>query len=244
MTGRSAPLVVVTRAGDQAGELSDRLRAVGYGVVEVPVIAIVEPDDAGAALASSLARLGEFDWLVVTSANGAQRVAAALAALTTEQRPRVAAVGPATARALGVEADLVATTSIGEGLVEVFAEGHGSVLVVQAHEARPVVVAGLRSKGWQVESVVAYRTVPAPVGDAARRQVAEADAVLFTSGSTVRHFVAALGSASLPRVVVSIGPATTAVARQVGVSVTATASVHSLDGLIEALGTVLGPSTL
>jgi uroporphyrinogen-III synthase len=232
---RPRPLVVVTRAAEQSGGLRKRLVEAGYDVLEVPVIEIVDPEDGGAALDRALDRLHDYDWLVVTSPNGGARVRAALEGRSASSRPRVAAVGPGTAEAVGVPVDLVATTSIGEGIVDDFATGPGRVLLVQAATARPVVAEGLRSKGWQVDAVVGYRTVPAHPGSALIERARTADAVVFTSGSTVRHFVAAAGVAGVPPVVVSIGPATTAVAEQVGVQVTVTATVHTLDGVVTAL---------
>jgi len=235
------PLVVVTRAAEQSGGLRDRLLAAGYGVLEVPVIGIVEARDGGAALRTALAHIADYDWVVVTSPNGAARVSAALAACAPDRRPRVAVVGPGTADAVRGPADLVAGTSIGEGLVEDFPHGSGRVLLAQAEAARAVVAEGLVAKGWQVDAIVAYRTEAVAVPDALAAEARAADAVVFTSGSTVRQFVAAFGADGVPPVVASIGPATSAVAGELGVAVDVTASVHTLDGVVEALATVLPP---
>jgi len=76
---RARPLagrtVVVTRAADQAGPLVERLRDLGATVVEVPTVAVVAPADGGAALADAAGHLERYDWVVVTSANGARRFA-------------------------------------------------------------------------------------------------------------------------------------------------------------------------
>lgn len=235
------PVVVVTRAAEQSGGLSSRLVASGYDVLEVPVIEITEAVDGGVALRSALSRLQEYDWLVVTSPNGAGRVRDALRAIDPQQRPRTAVVGPGTGDVLAVPADLTARSAIGEGLVEDFPVGHGRVLLVQAEAARPVVAAGLAAKGWDVDAVVGYRTVPAHPVPALIEQARHADAVVFTSGSTVRNFVGSAGLRALPAVAVSIGPATTAVAEQLGVAITVTAAEHTLDGVVQALATVLPP---
>jgi len=241
MSAAQRPVVVVTRSAEQSGGLSTRLVAAGYDVLEVPVIEIAEAEDGGSALCAALGRLHEYDWVVVTSPNGAARVRDALIALDAQRRPNTAVVGPGTADALSVPVSLVARSSIGEGLVEDFPAGHGRVLLVQAEVARPVVAEGLRAKGWDVEAVVGYRTVPARPTPALIAAAGRADAVVFTSGSTVRHFVAAVGEQGIPPVAVSIGPATSAVAEELGVRITVTAAVHNLDGVIEALTTVLKP---
>jgi len=236
------PTVVVTRAAEQSGDLVDRLETAGYEVLEVPVIAIADAADGGVALEAALTRLEQVDWLVVTSPNGAARVRDAVSACRPERRPRLAVVGPGTAAALGVPVDLVASSSVGEGLVDDFPSGSGRVLLVQAQAARPVVREGLAAKGWEVDAVVAYRTVAVAPPEAQLARVRTADAVVFTSGSTVRGLLGAVGQDGLPPIVVSIGPATTSVAAEVGVHVTATAAVHTLEGVIDTLIGVLPPA--
>lgn len=226
--------VVVTRAAEQAGPLAERLTALGAVVVELPVIAVAEPSDGGAALAKAVADLARYDWAVVTSANGAERLADA--AGPWPDGVRLAAVGPGTAAALaarGLASDLVAERSVAEGLVEVFPPGPGRVLAVQAEQARPVLADGLRAKGWTVDAVVAYRTVAANPAPELLERAAAADAVTFTSGSTVRAYLAA--GTRVPPVVVTIGPVTSDVARAAGLVVRREASPHSLDGLVEAV---------
>lgn len=237
------PVVVVTRSAEQSGGLSSRLVAAGYDVLEIPVIAIVDPPDGGAALRHALDQLNAYDWVVVTSPNGATRVRSALTSLSQERRPQVAVVGPGTADALGLLPALVARSSIGEGLVDDFPSGSGRVLLVQAQAARPVVADGLRAKGWSVDAVIGYRTVSAQPEPSLVEAAQHADAVVFTSGSTVRHFVSAVGLGRVPAVAVSIGPATTAVAGEVGVQIAVTATQHNLDGVVEALKTVVHPGS-
>jgi uroporphyrinogen-III synthase len=236
--------VVVTRASDQASSLADALQARGAEVVQIPTIAIVAPADGGAALRSALADLDRFDWLVVTSANGARRVAEALSGSLPEHT-RFAAIGPGTAAALaadGLTADLVPDRFVAEGLLDVFPPlppGGGRVLVAQAAGARPVLAEGLRAHGWDVEVVEAYRTEhPALAGEVVARARA-ADVVTFTSASTVTGFVAAVGLGTRPQVVVCIGPVTAEAARSAGLSVDAVADPHTIDGLVDAVVAVV-----
>lgn len=242
--------VVVTRAAEQADEFVDDLEVLGAVVIRLPLIEISEPSDGGRALADALARLDTFDWLIVTSPNGARRVAGALAARPIG-RPHVAAVGTATEDALGRSADLVPADQIAEGLLAEFPEGEGRVLLVQAESARPVLAEGLTSHGWRVLPVAAYRTEVASdslmadaAWQAAREQAMLADAVVFTSGSTVRGWVRAVGSVT-PPVAVAIGPATAALAATEGVAITAVAQDHSRRGLLSVLvDAIVGGSEL
>jgi uroporphyrinogen-III synthase len=230
--------IVITRAAGQSGELRARLEGEGGSVVEVPTIDVVDAPDGHAALAAALGE--RWDWVVVSSPNGVERLAAA--AGDDLARLRIAVVGPGTAAALrtaGAEPALVPSRAVAEGLVEAFGPGPGRVLVAQGDRARPVLADGLRSLGWEVHTVVAYRTVTRRVPphqlDAARR----ADAIAFTSASTVEGWVAATGSQARPPVVVSIGPVTTAAAVRLGLPVDATADPHTLDGLVDAISAAL-----
>ncbi len=236
--------VVVTRSAGQSDDLVAALARLGAQAVAVPVIEIVDPTDGGAGLAAAVAGLGEFDWVVVSSPNGARRLLDALRDARDLGGVAVAAVGSATAAVLAegnVVADLVPDRFVGEGLVEAFPPGSGRVLVVRAEVARDVVPVGLAERGWSVEVVAAYRTVAAVVSDERRQAVAGADAVCFTSSSTVEHFVAALGVEAVPPVVATIGPVTSDTARRLGLSVSVEAAEHTAAGLAAALADHLAP---
>jgi uroporphyrinogen III methyltransferase / synthase len=234
--------VVVTRPRAQAGPMRERLRAAGAEAVEVPVIEIVEPADGGAALAAALGAVATYDWVVVTSANGASRLLEGLHDARDLGGVRVAAIGPGTAAALAagnIRADLVPERFVAEGLLDAFpapADGVGGrVLVVRAAVARDVLPDGLRQAGWEVDVVEAYRTVPTAPTARQRELVSAADAVTFTSSSTVEHFVAAFGIDAVPALVASIGPVTSATARSLGIAVDVEAAEHTAGGLVAAL---------
>jgi uroporphyrinogen-III synthase len=202
-----------------AGELGERLAALGAIVVHVPLIEIGDAADGGAALREVLDRLDGFDWLVVTSANGARRVGAA-----ARQHPavRLAAVGPTSAAVLAAGAerpvDLVPTVARAEGLLAEFPPAPAAVLLVQADRARRLLADGLERVGHRVESVTAYRTVSRRPTPDELEQLGDVDAVVFASGSAVAGWVDALGT-TVPAVVVALGPVTAEAARSRGVTV-------------------------
>jgi len=239
----------VTRAREQASSLATELQLLGADVVEVPGIVVTEPADGGAALAATVTRLGSYDWVVVTSANGARRLLAAMPDGRALGGVSVAAIGPGTAEALlagNIVADLVPERFVAEGLLEVFPSppsAGGRVLLARAAVARDVLPDGLRAAGWQVDVVEAYRTEAAPVDDDRRAAVAAAEVVTFTSSSTVDRFVEAFGVEGVPPVVVSIGPVTSATARDHGLTVAVEATEHSIPGLVEALTNSMGGAT-
>jgi uroporphyrinogen III methyltransferase / synthase len=238
--------VVVTRARDRAGELVRRLQAEGAATVEVPAIEICDPADGGAGLATAADRLGEYDWVVLTSPNGARRLLDAVRDRGRDARAfagaRLAAIGPGTADALAggnLAVDLVPPRFVAESLLEAFPEptgrARGRVLLVRAAVARDVLPEGLRGRGWDVEVVEAYRTEQAPLSEEQAAAVAGADVVTFTSSSTVASLLTALGDRPLPPTVAAIGPITAATAREHGLAVDVEAEVHTIDGLVDAL---------
>lgn len=241
MNGASTPLhgrsIVVTRARHQNDALRDQLTGLGARVVEMPLLAIVEPDDEGRERDAVLQRFHEFDWIVVTSPNGAERVApflkAAVAAGDHSSFPKLAVVGVATQRSLESTAALVADPSRAEVLVEMFPEGTGEVLVVQGNLADDVVPAGLAAKGWNVTTVVAYQTVKVVPTHEQRDEVRDADGLLLASSSAASAWHDAFGT-STPPVVVAIGPSTHKTAVALGLHVSHLADEQSIDGLVAA----------
>ena len=237
--------VIVTRAREQASELVARLSALGAATVEVPAIEIGDPDDGGAALAAAVSRIGDYDWVVLTSPNGSRRLLAALASAGRDARAlggvRLAAIGPGTAAALAAARlvpELVPERFVAESLLEAFPappERGGRVLLARAAVARDVLPAGLAARGWAVDVVDAYRTQPVPLDERRAAALAEAEIVTFTSSSTVTNLLAAARGRALPPVVAAIGPVTAATAREHGLAVDVEAEVHTIDGLVDAL---------
>jgi len=240
--------VVVCRPAEQAGPLVRGLEAAGAEVVSAPVIRIVDPADAGAALRAAMSSLAAGDWLVVTSPNGAARASAQLPK-GLPAGVQAAAIGPGTARRAaeaGLRVDLVPQRSIAEGLLGEVPAPHpqetgrrraspGRVVLASAETARSALPEGLRAAGWEVADIPAYRTVGAILNLEQRCKVAQADAVVFTSSSTVTRLVEQVGPESVPAMVASIGPVTTATAARHGLVVTVEAAEHTIDGVIAAL---------
>jgi uroporphyrinogen-III synthase len=201
--------IVVTRPEGQEQELTLRLEALGHEVVHCPLIA-VEP------LGDEPIDVSGYDWVVVTSANGAHE----LLRRARGEMPRLAAIGPATAAALG-GADLVASVSTQEGLLAELPRPAGRVLFVAAEAARTLLPDAL-----DADVVAVYRTV-----ELRPRELPSADLYVVASGSAARA-LAALGA---PLPVVSIGPETSRAARAAGLDVVAEAAVHSADGIAVAV---------
>jgi uroporphyrinogen-III synthase len=193
--------VLVTRE-----ELVARVESLGHDAVLCELIRVEslgdEPVDARA-----------YDWLVITSRNGARELARRGVAAN-----RIAAIGPATAEALrshGLQVDLVAATHTQEGLRDELPAG--TVLLAAAEGARRDVL--------EADFLPLYRTIEL------RPDAPDADVALLMSGSAARALAAT--GARMP--VVAIGPQTAGEARAVGLDVVGVATPHDVEGLVEAL---------
>jgi uroporphyrinogen-III synthase len=157
---------------------------------------------------------------------------------------RVAAIGPGTARALreaGVHVDLVPRGgSTAASLVAQFpAPGdRARVLFPRGDLAAPTLADGLRARGWQVDDVVAYRTVPAEAPSAEVREAwvdGTIRGALLTSASTVRELNTQLGPPPTSTLLVGIGPTTAAEAARLGLPLAGVATEQTMTGLVDAL---------
>jgi hydroxymethylbilane synthase len=232
--------VLVTRADEQAGPLVRALEEQGAAAVVCPVIE-VEPIEVD----PERLRLDQYDWLVLTSANGVDRLFQ-LGSLAQHGLPahiKVAAIGPQTAGRLaerGVRSTIVPKRYLAEelarSLVPVIEPG-SRVLLARAAGARDVLPHRLREHGAQVDVVETYRVV-APAGLAQRlaERLPGIDIVTFTSSSTVRHFTEAIGGALPGSIQVAcIGPITAQTATDLGLRVAIIAEEYTTRGLVDAI---------
>ncbi len=234
--------VVVTRPARQATSLVARLEALGAEVIHAPAIRI-EPPESWAPLDEVLARIKSYDWIVFTSVNGVEVFHERAA---TMPAVRYAAIGPATAEAIaerGARAEVIAERSIAEALFDALSE-HTDVkaqkfLLPHAAIAREALPNLLRAAGATVDVVAVYRTLPATKEiEHAVKLVREgsADAVTFTSGSTVRAFFDGADEAVRAQTVsASIGPITSAALRAERVEPAIEAERYTTEGLVDAI---------
>ena len=245
--------VLVPRTKDQAGSVSERLRAYGAVPEEVPTIA-VEPPRTPQQMERAVRGLvtGRYQWVAFTSVNAVRAVREKLEEYGLDARAfagvKIAAVGDQTGRALldfGIKPDLVPEgDQSGEGLAAAWqpydslTDPINRVLLPRADIATETLVARLNELGWETEDVTAYRTVraappPAPIREAIKG--GGFDAVLFTSSSTVRNLIGIAGKPHAVTVIAVIGPQTAKTAAEFGLRVDVRAPKPSAIGLVNAL---------
>ena len=232
--------VVVTRPRPEADELARLLERRGARAIVAPAIELAPVRSA--ALTRALAELadGDFAWVTLTSPRTVDVLAERLEA--RQVRAKVAAVGEGTAEAYRRwsrrRPDLVPRAFTTASLGRAFPRGNGRVLTPRADVAPEGLEDALERKGWRPTRVDAYRTrMPRSLPADARAALhdGEVDAVTFTSASTVRGFVGALGAVKGSPKVVAIGPVTAREARAHGLHVHAVASPHTIEGLVAAV---------
>jgi uroporphyrinogen III methyltransferase/synthase len=240
--------IVVTRAHDQAGDFSARLRSLGADAIELPVISI-QPPEYPAPLDRAIGHLALYDWLIFTSVNGVHFFMDRLDQSDRDLRSlkaRICAIGPATRQAienLHLKVDLMPRDYVAESVVEAFRSEQlqgKRVLLPRAAVARDVIPTELEKLGAHIDVVEAYRNV-IPEDAAARAHeifaaARKPDWITFTSSSTVTNCVAIAGRAALQGIrIASIGPVTSETVREQGLKVDVEARQFTVDGLAQAI---------
>lgn len=236
MTGKR---VLVLRPEGQADELAGELSARGLEPVVVPAIRIVAPLDAGP-VERALGNLRRFEWLVFTSVNGASGFFDRMGGGGTgaELPPRIAAVGPKTKQTLeerGVPVAWVPSRFTTQTLAAEFPGPPSKVCLIRAENAGTELEESLRSRGFEVERVDAYRSEPTNAGGIAAAIREGVGAIALTSASIADAFVGAAGTDPGGAVVCSIGPATSEECRRLGLPVDVEATEHTALGLAQAI---------
>lgn len=249
----SGKRILITRAKNQAGELSALIEEKGGEAIEFPVIKIIPPKDSRP-YQEALEQLDTFDWVIFTSVNGVNSFFSKLKEYQIDIRRMVkaaiAAIGPKTAQAIqdrGLIVDIVPQTEYkAEGLLEALKgnmQAGEKVLLPRADIARKTLSEKLVEQGLNVVDIVAYQTVTDgenKSGIIQQLKENQIDFITFTSSSTVKNFLTALKDELLTpliegAVIASIGPITTKTAEELGLKVHITAEEYTIPGLIRAI---------
>lgn len=235
---------MITRSKEGNDELAERLNAMGFEPISIDTLAFLPPLD-WSPVDEALKSLSNFDWVVFTSATGVkffvERMKALRLPLPWNGKPRVAAVGERTSKALseiGVDVGFIPSRYLSKSLGEELPSREGkTVLLLRADIADPVLANLLHERGFRVHEHPIYRTTH-PTHETER--LTGADAVTFASASAVDGFCRALPDEELARLkekrAFCIGPVTAEAAKQHGFRNTVVPSVYTFDALLEEIG--------
>jgi uroporphyrinogen-III synthase len=244
--------ILVGRARHQAGSLSSSLRGLGASVIEIPFIEIRKPQSY-APLDQALKSIQNYDWLILTSANGVEAMWERVRRLRITRRKlehlQIAAIGPATKKAIvkhGLKVKMVPEEYVAESVVKGLRDKVNGkrVILIRAKVARDVIPEELRAAGAHVDVVEAYETVVPEKSRARLRAVMKNSTrrphmVTFTSSSTVRNFAELLGNVKPTTLrgiqLASIGPVTSGTLRELQMPVALEAREFTMGGLIRAI---------
>jgi uroporphyrinogen III methyltransferase/synthase len=245
--------IIVTRSREQASSLVQALKRLRAETLEIPAIVIAAPDSWDQ-VDIAIDDLAANDWVVFTSVNGVDFFFGRLRAKGFDARKfgaaKIAAIGPATAQHLeqhGIIADLTPQSFTSQAL---FAEcsrlgipAGSKYLLLRADIADKDFLANLGAAGARVQDITVYKTLPAPI-DAGKLRDAllngDGPGVTFTSSSTVRNFVNAIGESFVKEITsrihgFSIGPKTSSAMREYGIEPACEAAKNTIPGLVEAI---------
>ncbi len=249
--------VLVTRALEQSSQFSDRLRAIGANVLEMPALQI-GPPSSWAELDQAISDLSQFDWLILTSANGVEAFVERLLAQGKDARSlfgvQIAVVGRKTSSCLaqkGLKPDFVPPDFVADSLVAHFPDldhlpGMKILLPRVETGGRETLVAEFRGKGAEVIEVPAYQSgCPAELDPQilVALQQSSVQVITFASSKTVQNFCQLISQAAgtgwqnwLSEVcLASIGPQTSQTCRQLFGRVDIEAAEYTLEGLTQAI---------
>ena len=243
--------IVVTRTGNQAESMIDRLRELGAEPFFFPVIETIDPED-WAPLDNALRNLSKYQGLIFTSVNGVHFFAERIKTIGQDIRElkglRVFTIGPKTAQAvrdLGILVDVIPEKFVAESLVESIQDIKGRrFLLPRATIAREFLPEQLRKLGAIVDVAPAYQTIlpPTQVGELQKRlEAGSIDVITFTSSSTVENFLTLTGERILPAIkrakIACIGPVTEKTARKAGLNVEIVPEQYTVSSLLNAIET-------
>ncbi|MBI4734318.1 MAG: uroporphyrinogen-III C-methyltransferase [Rubrobacteridae bacterium] len=246
--------VLVTRTKEQAKAFSELLIDNGAQPIEMPAIDIIDPDSYEN-IDNAFERLegGKgYDWVIFTSANGVKYFIKRMKALNKDIRilagAKIAAIGPATARAvknLLINVDLTPKEFVAESLIAEFEKtgvNGKSFLIPRALVARNILPDTLREMGAEVDVAETYQTVlGAEAGDRLRKMIIEKeiDIATFTSPSTVTNFIKQVGPDYKELVsgikIAAVGPITADAIREAGLNLDIMAKEYTVPGLVDAI---------
>jgi uroporphyrinogen III methyltransferase/synthase len=251
--------ILITRAASQSDKFRNLLEDKGATVIEMPAL-VIQPPSSWHDLDRALTNFSQFNWLILTSANGVEYFFQRLNDLGKDARHlgevKIAVVGQKTAQFLskyGLKPDFIPPNFVADSLGETFPESlnNQKILFPRVETGgREILVQELTKKGAEVVEVSAYQSAcPTKIDPLASQALQEGiiDIITFASSKTVKNFHQLITNeivntfpitleSLLEKVsIASIGPETSKTCNQLLGKVDIEAKEYTLEGLVEAI---------
>lgn len=240
--------VLVPRGKQQAKSLSQLIEKEGGIPVEIPLIAFrhvsLDPE-----LRAVLKNLTDYEWIIFTSKVAVETFLAFMEEEQITTLPKIAVIGKKTEQVLRkkqltpvfLPSEFVAETFVTEFL-RVVKKGT-KILLPKGNLARDYIAESLRMSGVIVDEAVIYENYfPDDSRDKLKKMIEkdELDLLLFTSSSTVDHFMEVIREHHLEShlkacLIGCIGPVTEKTIKSYGLDVHASPKVYTVEEMINSM---------
>ncbi len=235
--------VLVPRPIEQANDFVEKLVHLGAIPVVFPLIEVksINQQELIDTYASK-----QFDWIIFTSGIAVKSFFESIS--TKKVTSKIATVGTQTKAAielLGLTVDFIPSAATAQKLAkEIPIKENESVLIPRSKIANDTIIEILKEKTKKITTISTYDNTPISYSKAEIEEILNTpiDVVSFTSGSTVNSFMDLIRKYKIKLggiKKVSIGPSTSAEADKRFLTIDATAETHNIDGLIEAIISVI-----
>jgi uroporphyrinogen-III synthase len=239
--------VLVPRGKKEAKSFSQLVEKYGGIPVEIPLIAF-RPIGFSMELESTLKKLSTYDWIIFTSKVTVETFFSFFEKEAVDGLPKIAVIGKKTAEKLeqiGLTPDFIPSSYISETFAVEFAplvSGGCKVLIPKGNLAREHIATVLTESGAYVDEMVIYETyMPAESRQKLAEMMAERqlDLLLFTSPSTVDHFMSVIEEFQLDDalggcLIGCIGPVTEKKLKEYGLEIHASPEEYTVEEMLKS----------
>ncbi|WP_316571835.1 uroporphyrinogen-III synthase [Neobacillus sp. YIM B06451] len=239
--------VLVPRGADHAKSFSRLIEKHGGIPVEIPLISF-RPVGMDETLQHILAKINSYDWIVFTSNVTVDTFLSFCQEGSYAKLPKIAAIGDRTGLFLkerGFNTDFIPSKYVAEVFAEEFLAHINNgcrVLIPKGNLAREHIANMLRKQGHTVDEIVVYETYLPEESKMKLNEMLlkrELDILMFTSPSTVNHFIEAVGEKELKElanrcVVACIGPVTEKRLNSLGIEVHASPGQYTVEDMVNS----------
>lgn len=245
--------ILITRGKEQANLFKASIEQYGGIPIIVPLLDFQLPTNM-AEVRAGIRQLSNYDWLILTSQNGVRFFFELVERYgIADSLPKIAVIGTKTEKTLleyGYKADFIPHQFVAESFVEEFmplVDAGSHVLFAKGNLARTIIADEMNKAGVNCDEIIIYETV-LPQESVQKLvyviQAREVDVIMFTSPSTIHHFMQIVEQYELhplleSLIIACIGPITKETALQYQLKVDICPSEYTTEAMLQELITYI-----